>query len=242
MIKIAVCDNDNSITGYTEELLSKLGQSLSQSLDVSVFFSGEDFCKHLLKSGEVFDIVLMDIEMGEISGVEAGKMLRKSTVYDQTFLIYISSHDNYYKEIIDLNVHSFIPKPFNVAEFNLKLSKVIEKVIKKRHIQPYPEYSFNKGGNVFYVPVNSIIYMESELRKIHLYLEHCTHTFYGNLNAEEKKLPGNLFCRIHKSFIISFAHMTQITAQSVTIAGQTLSISVKYREAVKQAYNNYRST
>jgi len=241
MINIAICDNDRFIVAYAEDLLIDLGLSLNQKFEIVAFFSGEEFCDGLRNSDKVFDIVLMDIEMGDMNGVDVGKILRENSKYDQTFLIYISSYNNYYKDIINLNVHNFISKPFNIIDFNLKLSKVIEKAVKQQKLKQYPDYSFKKNGSDIYVPVKSIIYVESELRRIHIHLPECIYTFYGNLNTEEKKLPSDLFCRIHRSYLICFAHITQITAQSVIIAKKSLNISMKYREAVKNAYNHYRS-
>lgn len=241
MINIAICDDDVALTGYAEKLVFDLGQSLQQKLDVTVFFSGEELVEHISESEIIFDIILMDIEMGELSGVDAGRKLREKIEYDQTFLIYISSHNSYYREIIDLNVLCFIQKPFNITEFNLKLTKAIQKVENRLLYPQAHDFVFEKGGGKISVPIKSIMYFESELRKIHLYSTLNTYTYYSSLDNEERKLPSDLFCRIHRSNIVNFAHITQITAQTVTISGQTLNISVKYRESTKRAYARYRS-
>jgi len=240
MIQVAICDDDVAITGYAESLIFKLGQSLRQKLEVTVFFSGKEFCDYLSKTNDIFNIVLMDIEMGSITGVDAGRKLRENVGNDQTLLIYISSYNNYYKDIIDLNVFCFVPKPFNVDEFNMKLKKAIERVNYQRQFAQLPDFSFQKNGRDIFIPLKSIKYFESKKRIIYIYTTTSTYTYYGSLNTEEKKLPKDIFCRIHRSYLICFAYMTSITAQSVTISDITLPISDAKRDAVKIAYKNYR--
>ena len=240
MIRIAICDDDVQLTGEAERRALSLGQSLQQKLDVTVFFSGEEFFKHLDESGDVFDIVLMDIEMREISGVDAGRRLRDDIAYDQTLLIYISSHHNYYKKLIDLNVFAFISKSFNLIEFNAKLAKAIEKVLNRRFLSPLPDFVFEISGEKTYVPMKSIMFIESDKRKIKLQTTVRQHSFYGKLDDVEKQLPKDIFWRISKSYIICFAHMSEFTSRCVVISGQKLNISEKYREATKLAYMSYR--
>jgi len=240
MIKVAICDDDIAITGYAEELILRVGKSLRQKIDVTVFFSGSSFCEFIHSSEIVFDIVLMDIEMKDITGIESGRVLREKIENDQTLLIYISSHSKYYKDIIDLNVLCFIPKPFNITEFNMKVSKAIERVVYQRQVSAYPDFKFEKNGSDVYIPIKLIMYLESDLRKITLYTTTKEHTYYGSLNAEEEKLPKDLFCRTHRSYIICFSHMTSITSLSVEISGKDIPISSRYRDSVKLAYMHYR--
>jgi len=242
MIRIAICDNNVKLTGYAEKLILELGLLLQQKLDVLVFFSGEKFCDYLVTSNESFDIVLMDIELGDITGIDAGRMLRENIENDKTILIYISSYNNYFADIIDFNVYRFIPKPFKVDEFKQKLTDAINKVLSQRLNKPFAEFSFIKNGSDIFIPIKSILYLESDLRRINLYTSDLTYTYYGNLNTEEGKLPADIFCRIHRSYLICFTHMTKITAQSITISNKTLPISTKYHDSVKIAYSRYRSS
>jgi len=243
MIHIAVCDDNHEIAECVEELVLNLGKSLRLKLEVSVFFSGEEFCDALIKSDDVFNIVLMDIEMDGITGIIAGRKLRERIENDRTFLIYISSHSKYYKDIIDLNVLCFISKPISIPDFNLKLTQAIDKVLYQRQLAPYPDFSFKKGGKDIYIPIKSIMYLESKQREINLYTTQSKkHVYYGKLNEEEEKLPNDIFCRIHRSFLICFVHITIITPQYVTISDEMLPISEKYRESVNIAYSRFRGS
>jgi len=242
MISIAICDDNVHLTGEVEQLVLYLSRSMHEKVDVSVFFSAEKFFEHLNKSGDVFDIVLMDIEMGGISGVDAGQRLRDDPAYDQTLLIYISSHDTYFEQLVHLHVFTFIPKPFKTEEFNLKLTKAIKHVLNRRFTTPFPDFVFESKGDKTYVPIKSIMFIESDNRKVKLHTTAQEHSYYGKLSAAEEQLPKDFFCRISRSYIVNFSHITKMTSQNLTISKQTLYISEKYRKTTKLAYFRYQGS
>lgn len=241
MIRFAICDDDQSMTGYLDNLLMALNPLHGQEFDISVFFSGEDFCEYLNKSSDEFDIVLMDIEMRGITGIEAGKKLRENVLNDLTLLIFVSSHQTYYKEIVDLSVFCFIPKPIYEDEFNLKINKAINRVVNLRQISKCMPFNFRQNKKEFSVPLNEIYYLESRTRIIIIHMKDVTYEYYGVLDEEAKKLTQPKFVRIHKSHLINLDYVTSFTSKEVTMQdGCTLVVSTKYREDVKTSYLRYR--
>jgi len=241
MIRFAICDDDQNTTGFIDHLILSLKPLYDQEFEISVFFSGENFCDYLNASNDLFDIVLMDIEMRGITGVDAGRTLRKNIANDLTLLIFVSSHKSYYHEIVDLNVFCFIPKPIFVDEFNLKLYNAINKVIRLRQLPQYNNLIINKNKSEILIPIRSIMYLESNSRKINLHTESEVIEYYGSLDLEDNKLPKTFFIRVHKSFIVNFLHISTITSKDLTMKdNRNISISSKYREKAKTAYLNYR--
>ncbi|MCL2248945.1 MAG: LytTR family DNA-binding domain-containing protein [Oscillospiraceae bacterium] len=240
MISIAICDDNVSLTGEIEQFVLNLSRSMQEKVYIHVFFSAEKFFEYLKESGDVFDIVLMDIEMGKVSGVAAGQRLRDDPAYDQTLLIYISGHSSYFAELIHLHAFTFIQKPFQATDFNIKMTKAIKHVLSRRFVTPFPDFVFENKGDKTYVPMKSIMFIESDNRKVKLHTTTQEHSYYGKLNAAEKQLPKDLFCRINRSYIVNFSHMDKMTSQNLIISGQTLNISKKYRETTKLAYFRYQ--
>ena len=241
VIRFAICDDDQEMTGHLDSLVMALRPLYNQEFEVAVFLSGESFCEHLNRADEIFDIVLMDIEMRGITGVEAGRKLRENIASDQTLLIFVSWHKGYYHEIIDLNVFCFIPKPIFENEFNLKIGNAIKKVLRQRQLPIAPRFTVKINGGEIHIPVSSIMHLESDARKVHVHTADEIYTYYGKLKEEEAKLPAHTFSRIHNSYLINFAHMISISAKSVTMKdGRRFPISEKYRDKVKTAYAHYR--
>ena len=241
MIRIAICDDDPATTGSLERMIMSLQSLYESKFEISLFFSGEEFCAHISKANEPFNIILMDIELGTITGIEAGRLLRENIANDQTLLIFVSNHKTYYKEIIDLSVFCFIPKPIRTDEFNEKLGRAIKSVLNKRQFLATPVFLIKKNQHTASIPLDSILYLVSDLRKVYLHTETEVHDYYGKLDEEELKLPPDTFCRIHKSYLINFIHMKILTHRNVVMMNdKRLTISEPYRERVRGAYHHYR--
>ena len=241
MVRFAICDDDINTTGQIESLLHELEPIFCQKFEITVFYSGEEFCDHINKSSNVFDIVLMDIEMKKITGVEAGRRLREDIANNQTILIYISSHKSYFEQIIDLNVFSFIAKPIKQDDIINKLHNAIDYITHRQQRSSSPNHIIKINSSEIHVPLRSIMYLESDLRQINLYTTDEKYTYYAKLEKEKEKLPERIFCRIHKSYLISFFHILKITALDITMSNnKTFIIGSTYIEKVKDAYSRYR--
>ena len=241
MIRFAICDDDHAMTGTIESLLLSLSSQYSEDFEVDVFFSGEDLCEHINATGKSYDIILLDIEMQGITGVDAGKLLRENVSHSQTLLIFISSHKKYHQEIIDLNVFCFIPKPIHHGEFFVKLKKAIEHVISVRQLSRHINHVITQQGQDIFIPIDTIVFLESDVRQIIIHTTTGAYTYYGKLSVEEAKFPKNVLCRIHKSYLVNFSHMESIKTNELFMkGGRRLPISEKYRESVKIAYAIFR--
>jgi DNA-binding LytR/AlgR family response regulator len=143
--------------------------------------------------------------------------------------------------VIDLNVFCFLQKPVVTEEFAAKLDIAIQKAERQRMNAAAPDHIIRKNRREIHIPVNTILYLESDIRQIHLRCENEVFTYYGILNEEEEKLPADLFTRIHKSYLINFTHITDISAKEVEMTdGRRLTISGRYRESVKAAYRRFK--
>lgn len=204
-----------------------------------IFLSGEKFCD-ILNSGQQFDIVLMDIEMEGITGIEAGKMLRESILNGFTLLIFVSSYRQYCESLLDLETFCFINKPIDENNFNKKIVAAIDKVLQLRQMPKGPVLMVKQGKGEACIPTGEIMYIESRNRRLHIQTINISYEYYGNLDAEIKKLLATNFVRIHKSYIINFDFIRLITTKSVTIAdGRTFAISRQYCQNVKDSYLRY---
>lgn len=243
MIRIAICDDDTRFVTELEGMIKKLEPQLNQEFDILPFYSGERFCQYLDENShtEPFDIVLMDIEMEGMSGVEAGERLREDIANDLTLLAYVSFHEGYSREIINLNVSGFISKPLNNIESNIQIKRIIEKTIRLRQLPQIDSLMIKKDGKEIYIPKHTIVFAESEGRKVHIHTLTTTHSYNGKLGDLECELSSKIFARIHRSYIVNFNHAASVSSICVTINAEVmLPISESYREKASDAYHFFR--
>ncbi|QUH28450.1 LytR/AlgR family response regulator transcription factor [Vallitalea guaymasensis] len=240
MIHIAICDDNISDTEHIEKQLRQLESCLSINIDIQIFYSGESFCKSINKSCP-FDIVLMDIEMDGIDGIVAGEKLRADDENDRVLLIYISSHENYYRRLFDVQPFSFMQKPIDANEFYDKLNKAIEKIIKRRKNGKSNILPISQKGKEILIPMNNILYLESKVRLIHLFTTDGMIIYYGTLSKEEKKLTQYEFVRTHQSYIVNLQYIKIVTSNNLTLINDMLiPISSNRKNLVKERYMEYR--
>lgn len=240
MIHIAICDDNYSDAERIEEQLLQLRPRFTEKIETSIYYSGQSFCE-MIKDNCPFDIVLMDIEMDGINGIMAGKKLRSDDENDMVLLLYISSHEDYFYQLFDVQPFAFIGKPINQHEFYNKLERAISKIIRRRNDGKSKVLPVCQKGREVMVPFKRIMYFESKIRKICLFTTDCTIDYYGTLSKEEQKLSDDEFVRTHQSYIVNLRYVKEVTSETLILIDKTqIPISNSRKSSVKDAYMTYR--
>lgn len=240
MIHIAICDDNLSHTEEIESRLLRLQPLFQVKIVTSIFYSGENFCKAIEDSCP-FEMVLMDIEMAGIDGIKAGEKLRANEENDFVLLFYISGHEDYYRQLFDVQPYGFIEKPINEQEFTMKLTNAIQKILRRRQDGIRRVLPVSRNGHELLIPLQTILYLESSIRKIRLFTTNEVIEYYGKLNKEEKKLPISSFVRTHQSYMVHLKYVKKFTIDSLTLVDNTeIPISSSRRKSFKEGYMDYR--
>jgi two-component SAPR family response regulator len=111
MIRLGICEDVYEEMIYCKKLVDRIMAKLSRNANVYSFQSGEDLLMEIEATGNM-DILLVDIELlGGMNGVEFGRKLRE--IDNNAVMKFISSHDQYCKEVIDVQPYAFIDKPIS---------------------------------------------------------------------------------------------------------------------------------
>lgn len=203
MIKIAVCEDEpillNQLSGYVKAVLEK--HCISHHME-SFTSAGALFDR------DAFDILLLDIEMAPLSGLEAAKRLRRRG--DKSSIIFITAHPRYAVEAYDVQAFHYLIKPVDFHKLELLLVKLCSS-LKTQYSQAI---AVRQGTCVQRVPLENILYLEVLDRKIYLHTSEETVAFYGKM--EELKLP-KMFFRCHRSYIVNLQHVKQYDKGEITL-------------------------
>lgn len=240
MIHIAICDDNMSFTEYIETILLQAQSLYAVRINISIFYSGESFCKAIEKKCS-FDIVLMDIEMEGMDGVKAGEVLRSEDDNDKVFLIYISSHDTYWRQLFDVQPYAFLEKPLDETVLIDKINKVIKKIHVLRNEDKRKVLPIKLNGQEVLIPLKKIMYLESQIRKVTVYTVDEIIEYYSTLNKEENKLDPKEFVRTHQSYIINLGFAKKITNECIILLNNAeIPVSNSRKSGIKNAYLEYR--
>lgn len=228
MYNIGICDDGKNICAVLEEMVQLYAQKNKIKMDTKVWYTGKELCQYLEQGGHL-DILFLDIELFEVTGIEVGGFIRNKMEDRGMQIVYISGKSSYAQKLFKTQPLDFLVKPItwqqieDVLELGVKL---LEKNARK--------FEFQNGKDYYYIPYGEIIYFESEGRKIKIVAVGAEKEFYGGIRDLEKKLPREFFT-IHQSYVINKAHVVRYTYEMVEMDnGTMLSISKAYRKQVRE--------
>lgn len=148
-MRIAVIDDDNRIISKIFEIINQYSVGKHLNISVDGFNSAEDFLnlyKAELEENPSFkyDAMFLDIEMGELNGIELGSKLRNELNNYYTQIIYITSHPGYMPKAYDNWALGYIVKPFDSESIYKELDKLMNIIVSSDLIYTFVEDRIEK--------------------------------------------------------------------------------------------------
>ncbi|MEQ6123072.1 LytTR family DNA-binding domain-containing protein [Pseudotenacibaculum sp. MALMAid0570] len=196
-------------------------------------------CKNVSEALEVLqketiDLLFLDINMPEISGLTLAK-----TLSSKTKIIFTTAYREYAIEGFDLQAVDYLLKPISFDRFfqavrqfdNLYGSKIaFSKVVENTQME---EFIFVRSERkMVKVNFNEIRYIESLSDYIKIHLNDQIIVTRETINNIESKLPKDDFLRVHRSFIVSVQQITSYTNEYIELDKKAIPISRSYKENV----------
>ena len=185
------------------------------------------------------DLVFLDINMPEISGISFAKSINKDIK-----IIFTTAYRDYAVEGFELQAVDYLLKPIS---FNRLLQAVTayfdtHTTAKSSKTPILDQHNFmfvRADRRMIKVDFSSILYIESYSDYIKIHLENETIVTRETISAIEAKLPSDAFLRIHRSFIIALKSITSFTNEEVTIDKTSLTISRSYKKDVLKVLEKF---
>ena len=231
MIRIGICDDFREALQVHKKMTARIMQRIGINAEIRCFLSGEELLCEIDQKGSM-DILLMDMEMQGMNGVETSRKIRDRDY--SVILIFISLYDQYCKEMISVQPFAFIDKPVEEDQ----LEHILKKAIEVENVRDEVfQYTYKKVMHK--VPIREIRYFESRKREviIHGAEENCS--FYRKLDEIEQELTtSNIkFIRVSKSYLINARYIKEFRYDKIIMNdGAALNIGPKYRSGVKEYY------
>lgn len=215
-LKIAICDDEQNQIEYISSVLSAWSSQNGHSCEISMFASAESFLFEY-ESDKAYDILLLDVEMKNITGIELAKFIRQDN--NRSEIIFITSHFEFVCEGYDVDALHYLIKPISEN----KLMQVLTKAVEKLSVDP-PSVVINCEGETVKLYESDILYVEAFLHYIIIQTNEKKYKIKESISAFEQKLSDN-FYRVHRSYLVSIKHITRISRTSVNIGKIELPMS-----------------
>lgn len=228
MYHIGICDDGMQMCSSLEKMISEYCHKNGIQVDVKVWYTGE-VLRDYLEKGNHLDILFLDIELLEMSGIEVGKYIRELLGNREMQIVYISGKSAYATQLFKTQPMDFLIKPISQEQVDETLELAF-KIIKKTA----GKFEFQNGKEYFYVPLREIMYFCSEGRKVIIKTTNRIYEFYGKLKDIKCSLPEE-FVTIHQSYIVNKEHIVKYRYETVELFDETvIPISKIHRKNVRK--------
>lgn len=223
--------DDNFIA---RENLMMLAQQVDD-LEVAGVFENALHAYNFLQSNMV-DLILLDIEMPEMTGIELTKNLNGK----KNLIIFTTSNKDYAIEAFDLNVADYLVKPYSSSRFLKAVDKARELLnseTEKVELEN-DEFIFVRDSNIVRrLRINDILYAEAMGDYVKFFTCDKVYAIHTRLKLVEERLPKNKFVRVHRSYVVAFQHIDTLQEGGMVIKGNFLPIADSYRKSLHAALN-----
>lgn len=182
------------------------------------------------------DLVFLDVQMPEITGIDLLKSLNKAPA-----IIFTTAYRDFALEAYELDVLDYLMKPIAFERFFKSISKYYQwkgkdsLEVRGTENSGQSEDSFvyvRSDRKVVKVPVGDILFVESMKDYIKIHLEHETIITREKISSLEDKLPEDQFIRTHRSFLVASKSIKAFTAETIEIKNHEIPIGRTYKNSV----------
>lgn len=235
MIRCVVIDDEP----YARQLLTEfIGRLPNLALEGS--FSSALSALTVLGKKPI-DVIFLDIQMPDISGIDFLKTLEKRPA-----IIFTTAFSEYAIEGFELDVADYLLKPFDFGRF----LKAVNKVTHRMEKDPLPksnadtsgraqDFIFVKDGNkLVRVELKDILFIKGSREYVTIHTKDKKIMSLQSMRNLEEELPKE-FIRIHNSYIINIPSVSSITKQEVEIGDEIIPIGITYKKNFSEQLKQY---
>jgi DNA-binding LytR/AlgR family response regulator len=203
-------------------------------------------CKNPLEAMEILqkeqiDIMFLDIQMPELTGVEFIKSLQNKPA-----VIFTTAYSEYAIEGYQLDVTDYLVKPFSFSRFVKAVNKAVEFIdLKKAALkggEPVSAHAnyilLHADHKIYKVKIDDILYIEGLKEYVSYFTKEKRIIVLQSLKSIEDSLPKDRFIRIHRSYIVPIDRIKSLDGNQVQIGEKLIPIGRSYKDEVMRKVFN----
>ena len=229
--RIALCDDAPQDRAYIRSILASWSQNRKRLIRIEEFSSAESFLFHYAED-KAWDILLLDIEMGNMDGVTLAKKIRQEN--DSVQMVFITGFADYISEGYEVAALHYLMKPVKQDKLFAVLDRAVASIQKTERVILLPV-----GGEILRLPVNQVQYVEAFSHMVAVVTTEETIQVKMPI-SELEKLLGDAFIRCHRSYLVGIKHIARLSKAEVILDnGKALPLSRTAAPLVHKALISY---
>lgn len=237
MIYILLCDDEVKVLDRTKKYVNSIRCKLKDDIDIETYLDAESVLKRMRNSEECSDILITDIDMPGLSGMEMVRILRDEGL--DIILIFMTAHSEYVFKSFEYFPFRYIRKEFMETELLPALQAACEKVNASRDIS----LTIKTRDGILTVRTRDILYYELENRKCVIYtIQNKQYETWKKISELRKKM-GELdssFLQIYRGCMVNKNYVKTIKKDMIVLEnGTELPISRRKKQEISDIMMEY---
>lgn len=229
--KIAICDDSEADRQYILDLVNRWAESTGHTSHTALFASAENFLFHYAEKND-FDILLLDIEMGDMDGVTMAKKLRREN--DSVQIVFITGYSDYISEGYEVAALHYLMKPVKEDKLFSVLNRAVDKLLKNEKV-----LNLDISGEMVRIPVYQIRYAEVFGNYVTIHASEDL-TVKMTLGKLEQELDERFF-RVSRSIVVNLTQISRVTRSEIKLNdGTSIPLPRGAYEGINRAIINMR--
>lgn len=229
-MRIAIVEDEAQQREQLHTYIQQYAGETGQSFEVVLFSNGGDLLKDYTPQ---YDIILLDIEMPGLNGMEAAERLR--SMDGDVVLMFVTNMAQYAINGYAVGALDFVLKPVNYYTFTVRLARAIRRARQRKNGQ----ILLTLPDCVRRLDTQQIHYVEVQNRMLHYHTELGEFVLRGTMQSAEKELSRYHFVRCNHWYLVNLSHVAEVRRDMVVVAGTELEISRRNRTAFLTALTEY---
>lgn len=231
VVRIGIVEDDESYIDKVQQYLSDYARDTGETFRTRVFRDGQQLTFDYRPE---YDILLMDVEMPKMNGIEAAREVRKTD--PSVTILFITNMAQYAIEGYSVRARAYLLKPLNYVGFSLEMQSAIAALTDRRS----SDILVNTEDGVVKLPAGRISFVETDGHDL-LYHTADSKTFRArsSMKDADASLSSLSFARASVSFLVNLAYVSHLTNDTVTVNGTRLPLSRAKRKDFLSALTEY---
>ena len=230
MIRVAIVEDEAEIREQLMGYVQRYTRQYGTAFEVKTFADGLEILEDYRPA---YDLILLDIEMKHLDGMETARRIRE--LDPEVMLVFITNMAQYAIKGYAVGALDYVLKPVPYFAFSQQLQKVEEQL--RRRTRYY--LAVPVEGGLRRLDTSRIYYIESEGHRVHFYTEEGDFAAPGALKALEEKLADRPFARCNSGYLVNLAQVQAVQQNTVEVGPYELQVSRPKRKSFLAALTDY---
>ena len=227
---IAIVEDDPNIQQQLSAYIEKFYEGDPHRYQLSVFSDGDEILEDYRAD---YDLILLDIQMKRLNGVETAEKIRE--LDRDVYLVFVTNLANYAIRGYSVQAFDFVLKPVNYMMLRQLLQR-IDKLVSARQ-QRYVTLPTDLG--LTRIDVSQIFYVETEAHFLIIKTDQGEYRMRDTMKNMEAVLDKYGFFRCNNCYLVNLKHVERVDGSSIIVHGEELAISRPRYKAFMETLTGY---